>query len=1056
MAKKEKYILGLDLGANSIGWALLKAGPSAKEEKLKPFGIEKAGVRIFEAGVEGDIESGRDESRSVARRDARGIRRRLDRNARRLSSLFSQLQEAGLLPVDDKLKKPKTKSKRSREDQRIEREAEAKERHVIINKFDQKILPAYKKEIELAPKKLPYLLRAKALDKKLEPHEIGRALYHLGQRRGFLSNRKANSKKDDDLGKVKQGILELEGKMEAVDARTLGEYFSKLNPEQERIRSRWTSRKMYDDEFNAIWDSQAKDWPGILKPELKKKIYKTIFHQRPLKIQHHLIGKCQYEEGRRRAPFAILAAQKFRILQQVNNTYLIDQDGVILEFTPEQRQILLAALDKKSGISFKGAMKLLGLKNYHFNFEKEEGKGEFLGNETSAKLIDLFGEEKWNKFTGQEKDQIVEDLFSIQHQKGLEKRGKEKWGLDEKKAEEFSEINLEEGYCGLSRQALAKLIPLMEQGKKYMEAVKEVYPDRFKLEEKEFLPMLQEEMPELTNPVVKRVISELRKVVNAIIREYGRPEEIRIELARDLKKTRKQRKEIWEKNKQNENVRKDAAEKIIKEAGIPVPRRADIEKYLLWQESNGRCPYTGKTINIKKLFGGEVDVEHIIPFSVCLDNSYYNKTLCDAEENRKRKNNKTPWQAYGSDEKKWDDILARVKQFGGQAAKDKLRRFQLKELDDLDDFVSSQLNDTRYASTLSKKYLGFLYGEKAMSRVQASKGGITAYLRDVWGLNKILGDGGEKSRADHRHHAVDAITIALTDRSTVKKLSDASKRALHEKRNRFGKMEKPWEHFWEDVKKAKDETTVSHRVTRKINGAIHESTLYGPQKKDNKGQTYSHVRKPLSAPLTKKESENIVDPVIAKIVISKLQELGGDFKKLGLKENHPFLISKDGRKIPIHKVRIKKPNTTEKIGSTIGERNVEIGSNHHIEIYEVKDENGNIKWSGDVVSRYEAMKRQKNGKKIVNVDHGANSKFIFSLARNESILMKDGKGVENIWIVQKISQNEQIFFIKHNDARIKKEIPSEEKISKQPEPLRKSGAKKVLITPLGDIRWAND
>jgi len=1102
MEQKESYILGLDLGANSIGWALLEAHPDPEEKgRLKAHGIKQIGVRIFEAGVEGEIEQGKDQSRAVDRRDARLARRRLDRISRRLSHLFYLLMSAGLLPEHPAYKTELGKKKSAKE-RKQERDLKAKARHEVINQLDQDLVKKWREKEPLAKETLPYILRAKALDEKLELYELGRALFHLAQRRGFLCNRKAKAKDDEELGKVNQGILELEGKIEGAGARTLGEYFSKLNPKEERIRSRWTSREMYLKEFEQIWNAQEKHYPKILTPEFKKKIWRCIFYQRPLKIQHHLIGECQYEKGKKRAPSACLAFQRFRMLQQLNNSYLISPDGEILNdgrLTKEQRERLIEVLEKKAELKFSKAKKILGLtKEYRFNFEKEDGKGEFLGNETAEKLIKVFGEERWSRFSEQEKNEIVQDLISIQHKSGLVKRGKNKWGLDDENAEEFSKINLEEGYCGLSRLALSKLIPLMETGLTYMEAVKQVYPDRLQNEAFDQLPMVINQMPELKNPVVKRVLTELRKIVNAIIRKYGKPEQIRIELAREMKKTRQQREEIWKKNKQNEEKRKQAAQAIIKEAGEN-PKPADIEKYLLWDECNGICPYTGKSISLKQLFSGEVDVEHIIPYSICLDNSYFNKTLCFHDENAKVKNNKTPWQAYGSDEKKWNEILERVKRFKGDAAKEKLKKFQIKDLEELDDFISSQLNDTKYASKLAKKFLGLLYpGQEALSRVQATKGGITANLRDVFNLNSILKDGDsverdgyepKKTRADHRHHAIDAICIALTEPSTVKMLSEASSRALKERKRRFGKVQPPWENFWEDVKKAIDNTIVSHRVSKKVNGPLHQETFYSPPK-EVQGKIICHVRKPLEN-LSAGDIEDIVDPVVKKKVQEKIKELGGgDPKKLFAgsstlpPEKLPCMTAKDGRVIPIRKVRIKCVMTPFQVGDKGRERFVTSDTNHHLEIFETKDKKGNVRWDGAIVSQYEAMRRLRAGEPIVKREHGKGKEFKFSLALNECVKLLDEKGQEIVCVVKGISQLSAgpiVITLRHIcDARPTSEYQKQIKMRKElkknydkklaeeiekmlpvfifkgPDSLREAKGQKILITPLGEIRTAND
>jgi len=119
---------------------------------------------------------------------------------------------------------------------------------------------------------MPYILRASALDGPVEPYFIGRALYHLAQRRGFLSNRKQSAKQNDDEGAVKEGIADLRKAMHETGARTLGEYLSRLDPSAERIRCRWTARDMYEYEFNAIWEAQAAHHPDLLTPAFKEAV----------------------------------------------------------------------------------------------------------------------------------------------------------------------------------------------------------------------------------------------------------------------------------------------------------------------------------------------------------------------------------------------------------------------------------------------------------------------------------------------------------------------------------------------------------------------------------------------------------------------------------------------------------------------------------------------------------------------------------------------------------------------------------------------------------------
>lgn len=204
------YILGLDLGATSLGWAVIETANGA------PIAIRKCGVRIFEAGVEGSIEQGKDASRAAARRGARLARRQLWRRARRTRKVFIALQHLGLLPPSEA--------------------NDSAARHEVLHQLDQQLRDKF--PITDAPGSahvLPYQLRAKAATEPVERHELGRALYHLAQRRGYLSNRKAAEKTDEEEGVVKQGIGELAAKLEG---RTLGQYFATLDPLEQRIRQR--------------------------------------------------------------------------------------------------------------------------------------------------------------------------------------------------------------------------------------------------------------------------------------------------------------------------------------------------------------------------------------------------------------------------------------------------------------------------------------------------------------------------------------------------------------------------------------------------------------------------------------------------------------------------------------------------------------------------------------------------------------------------------------------------------------------------------------------------
>ena len=338
-----------------------------------------------------------------------------------------------------------------------------------------------------------------------------------------------------------------------------------------------------------------------------------------------------------------------------------------------------------------------------------------------ARLKNELGDEL-DKLTPEQLANMIKDLIEYEKKEALEKRLVERYGMSPDKATVTSDITLEDGYCSLSLKALRKLLPLMEGGIHFATARKQIYGEYSGASKKcDFLPPVFDKSrrgntdgfiakSQLRNPVVTRGLTELRKVVNAIIRIYGKPAFIHVELARDLKRSRKQREDITKQNRQNEKAREDAKKRIIKEIGGQEPKRGDILKVLLAEESNWECPYTGKPISMSELIGStpKFDIEHIIPFSRSFDNSFINKTLCYHEENRNIKKNQTPFQAYSGHTDKYSEIIARVKRFKGSAAHAKLRKFIQDKVDE--DFSARQLQDTRYMSRLATEYLGLLYG----------------------------------------------------------------------------------------------------------------------------------------------------------------------------------------------------------------------------------------------------------------------------------------------------------------------------------------------------------
>jgi len=1009
-------VLGLDIGSNSIGWALLN---NSKHEKGE---ILAAGVRIFEGGVNIDEKSGKSLSLGVERRQARARRRQIARRAMRRRTVVRILQEHGMLPAGNP----------SHND------------------------PAWNKLLETNV----YALRAKGLDQKLEPFEFGRVCLHLAHRRGFLSNRKAPPKKNEEQGVVAEKTKELEDEIRTKGARTLGEYLNRINTSEERIRQRYTLRRWYREEFEQLWEVQSGLDRDRLTPLLKSQLTRAIFYQRPLKKPRNLVGFCELEPRSRRAALALLDAQDFRLLQDILHTRVVQPNGAVRPLTSDERKKLYEHLWRVESLKFSKARKLLGLsKDTTFNLE-EGGREEFQGNTTAARIREILGA-RWDAMSSESRNIVVDDLMGMQDEDALARRSRKLWGLEEQAAEALSQVGLESGYARHSRKAMRKLLPIMkealevEQEMSYAEAVIQAYPNRPQSAEAERLPPIEN----LRNPIVQRALSELRRVMNALVAQYGKPSEIRIELARELKQNAKAREDTWKNNRQRERERKKAAELIFNEIGIKGPKNTDIEKMLLWEECRRVCPFTGKGISAHDLLGDEprFDIAHIIPFSRSLDNSFANKTLCDADENRHRMLDRTPHEAYADDSARYQEILARVKSFTGSFRDEKLRRFKMEGLEGpaefLEGFASRQLNDTRYASRRAAEYVGLLFApDERKRRVQVTTGRVTAYLRSAWALNGILGDGNRKSRNDHRHHAVDAVAVALTTPAAIRALTVAAQQSRRP--GSFRDVPLPWPSFVDDVKQALSKVIVSHRVDRRVNGQLHQDTFYG-RIRDAEGRERCVIRKPLAA-LTEADirDEAIVDKAVRNAVLAKLkEEAKAPAKAFAEPANHPVLLTAKGRRIPVHRVRVFQNKEPETLGED-KTRLVQTGSNHHLAVFLAKDRKGNESYRGEIVSRLEAMRRLRDGQPVITRKDGEGNPLVFSLAINDMVEL-EWAGGRLICIVQKLSHRDYNFRLQ-TDARRATALGGDQIRIRSDSALYAAKVKKYCVDPLGRLHVSHD
>jgi len=337
----------------------------------------------------------------------------------------------------------------------------------------------------------------------------------------------------------------------------------------------------------------------------------------------------------------------------------------------------------------------------------------------------------------------------------------------------------------------------------------------------------------IANPTVHIGLNQVRLVVNALIKRYGHPSEVIVEVARDLKQSKDQRDEESKRQTENQKRNKRLREDIARVLGISEERvkRADIEKMILWEELNQKnvadrqCPYSGVQISVTMLLSDEVEVEHILPFSQTLDDSLNNKTVALRQANRV-KGNRTPWDAFGAQSTAGFDyagILARAEQMP------RGKRYRFGEdgyqrwLKDDAGFLPRALNDTRHMSKVAFEYMKLI-----CPNTRVIPGRMTAMLRAKFGLNDVLGLNGEKNRNDHRHHAVDACVIAVTDQGLLQRFAKASASAREKQLNRLVEnMPLPWESYRDHVRRAIDAIWVSHKPDHSHEGAMHNDTAYG-------------------------------------------------------------------------------------------------------------------------------------------------------------------------------------------------------------------------------------
>ena len=1138
-------ILGIDTGTDSLGWAIV-------ERDGEHYRLIDKGVNIFQEGVKED--KGIETSRAAERTQHRSARVGYYRRKVRKTRLLRIMSDNGLCPPLSKEQLSLWRLKKIYPDSELFR---------AWQMTDDK------------EEKNPYAYRHRCLHDELDltrqsdRYILGRALYHINQRRGFLSNRKDQGSDDD--GTVKASICDLSARMQEAGCEYLGDYFYTLYNKGERIRKHYTARdEHYLAEFRAICGKQHLD------EKLSNALEKAIFDQRPLKSQKGQVGHCVFEKDKTKCPASHPLYEEFRMLAFLNNIKVSVNQEPLRPLNDEERNKVMPLFYRKSDFKFEDIAKKLAPKKQYacikdnrqmtwcFNYPMDT---QVSCCPVTSRLKDIFGD-NWldavcevytlseNKKNGTVKSrlQILNDvwhaLFFFSDNDRLAEFAKTRLQLDEKSAEKFSEIRLPSAYASLSLKAICKILPYLRRGIIYSHAVfmanlgeimpryewnnpemREMAIDKIsatmqnfdpkagektleshikeyletqygitgKDVEKLYHPSMIEAYPRqkpnenniyqldsprissVRNPMAMRSMFRLRKLVNRLLAE-GRIDEhtiVNIEFARELNDANK-RKAIAADNKENQKKRDEAEKKIkelyLQQTGKAIePTQIDILKFILWEEQDHRCIYTGKTIGLTDFIGPtpRYDIEHTIPRSAGGDSTRMNLTLCDSDFNRNVKGTKLPSELGNHDEilqritewkEKYESLNRQIRKINTRGAttkeakdnmiqrrhrlalqrdywRGKHERFTMKEVPE--GFSRRQGTDISVISRYARLYL-----KSVFHHVYTVKGIATSDFRKIWGLQDVYS---KKERTNHVHHCIDAIVIACIGRGEYARLAQY----YHDEENHrwYGSTKaaftKPWPTFTEDVKNVENEILVAHYTpdnmhkqgNRRISvggkqvqakgdaarGQLHKDTYYGAIEV---GGTVKYVQRKALASMEEKDLKNIVDDTVRAIVMKAVAEKGFKEAVSGT------IWMNEEKRVPIKKVRCYANQVTNPlhirkqrdVSRKEYKRQFHVAndSNYMMAVYIGKNEKGKEKRDFELVNMIDAARyyrtsdnRKSIGDSLVPQKSTNGYPLAYTLKTGTMVLLYENTP-EEVWNASKEELSRRLYKVKGlSAARIK-------------------------------------
>ena len=839
-----KHVLGLDLGVGSIGWCLIAL--DAQGDPAEILGMGSRVVPLNNATDAADFSIGKAFTANQERTARRTMRRGFARYQLRRYRLRRELEKVGMLPDAALIQLPLLELWELRE-----RAATAGE-CLTLPELGRVLCHINQKRGYRHVKSDAAAIVGDEGEKKKDSNSA------------YLAGIRANDEKLQDEHKtVGQYFAEQlrqnqsESPTGGISYRIKDQIFSRQRYIDEYDQIMAAQRVHYPDILTDEFIRMLRDEVIFMQRPLKscKHLVSLCEFEKQEKVM-----RVQQDDGKggrklveRRVKFGPKVAPKSsplfqlcRIYEAVNNIRLTRPDGSPCDIAPEECAKIVAHLQSSASLSFAALKKLL--KEKALIADQLTSKSGLKGNSTRVALAaalqpypqyhDLLNMELETRMmtvqlTDEETGEVTERevavvtdsyvrqplyrlwhiLYSIEERDAMRRAlitqlGMKEEDLDGGLLDQLYRLDfVKPGYGNKSAKFICKLLPQLQQGLGYSEACAAVSyrhsnsPTSEEITERTLLdkiPLLQRN--ELRQPLVEKILNQMINLVNALKAEYG-VDEVRVELARELKMSREERERMAEGNRRREKENKAIAEKIH-ECGL-FPTKSRIRKYMLWEEAGEKCLYCGQILTLSQcLNGDDMEVEHIIPKSVLYDDSYGNKT-CACRRCNKEKGNRTALEYIRA--KGWEaEYMERINGLLDKKAisYSKHQRLRWLKEDIPSDFLERQLRLTQY---ISRQAMAIL--QQGIRRVSASEGGVTARLRSLWGYDDILhtlnldrydsmgetervyreGETTEKlritnwsKRMDHRHHAIDALVVASTRQGYIQRLNRVSSESERE------------------------------------------------------------------------------------------------------------------------------------------------------------------------------------------------------------------------------------------------------------------------------------